>query len=187
MSKLKLAGNKKHLRLRRNVEWRWSHECRRYAVPRSCRGHRKGTVAERWYGSLKKWAFVLVEWVFYRPDASPNQWTVSSEHPVFIFRFFISLFCLAPCSRLSWLFARFWAHVNVLDHIISHSHQSLKSLFYHCDWITSTSGILHKQINDRSSSSSSASAAVSYLVTHSISTRRPHSVSTTRLHTSFTY
>jgi len=33
---------------------------------------------------------------------------------VFIFSFFISLFCLVPCGRLSWLFASFWAHVNIL-------------------------------------------------------------------------
>jgi len=28
-------------------------------------------------------------------------WSVSSEHLVFIFSFFISLFCLVPCGRLS--------------------------------------------------------------------------------------
>jgi len=33
---------------------------------------------------------------------------------VFIFSFFIILFCLVPCGRLSWLFANFWAHVNIL-------------------------------------------------------------------------
>ena len=32
----------------------------------------------------------------------------------FIFSFFISLFCLVPCGRLSWLFDSFWAHVNIL-------------------------------------------------------------------------
>jgi len=38
---------------------------------------------------------------------------------VFIFSFFISLFCLVPCGRLSWLFASFWAHVNILRRIVS--------------------------------------------------------------------
>ena len=33
---------------------------------------------------------------------------------VFIFSFFISLFCLVPCGRLSWLYDSFWAHVNIL-------------------------------------------------------------------------
>jgi len=36
-----------------------------------------------------------------------------------IFSFFISLFCLVPCDRLSWLFASFWAHVNLLHRIVS--------------------------------------------------------------------
>jgi len=36
---------------------------------------------------------------------------------VFIFNFFISLFCFVPCGRLSWLFASFWAHVNILHRL----------------------------------------------------------------------
>jgi len=39
---------------------------------------------------------------------------------VSIFSFFISLFCLVPCGRLSWLFASFWAHVNILHRIVSY-------------------------------------------------------------------
>jgi len=36
---------------------------------------------------------------------------------VFILSFFISLFCLVPCGKLSWLFAGFWAHVNTLHRL----------------------------------------------------------------------
>jgi len=39
---------------------------------------------------------------------------------VFIFTFFISLICLVPCGRLSWLFGSFWAHVNILHRIVSY-------------------------------------------------------------------
>ena len=27
-------------------------------------------------------------------------------------------FCLVPCGRLSWLLVSFWAHVNIVHHII---------------------------------------------------------------------
>jgi len=30
------------------------------------------------------------------------------------------------CGRLSWLFASFWAHVNILHHIISYINQYLE-------------------------------------------------------------
>jgi len=38
-----------------------------------------------------------------QPTLTPRlyDWCVSSEHLGFIFRFFISLFCLVPCGRLS--------------------------------------------------------------------------------------
>jgi len=36
---------------------------------------------------------------------------------VFIFSFFISLFYLVPCGRLSWLYASVWAHVNILHRL----------------------------------------------------------------------
>jgi len=36
-----------------------------------------------------------------------------------VFSFFIILFCLVPCGRLSWLLVSFWAHVNIVHHIIS--------------------------------------------------------------------
>jgi len=29
-------------------------------------------------------------------------------------------FCLVPCGRLSWLLVSFWAHVNIVHHIISY-------------------------------------------------------------------
>jgi len=38
---------------------------------------------------------------------------------VFIFSFFISLFCLVPCGRFSWLYVSFWAHVkNIVSYRI---------------------------------------------------------------------
>ena len=43
---------------------------------------------------------------------------------VFIFSFFIILFCLVPCSRFSWLYVSFWAHVNLdrWSNDVSHAH-----------------------------------------------------------------
>ena len=38
--------------------------------------------------------------------------------PFYVFSFFIILFCLVPCGRLSWLLVSFWAHVNIAHHII---------------------------------------------------------------------
>jgi len=35
------------------------------------------------------------------------------------FSFFIMLFCLVPCGRLSWLLVSFWAHVNIVHRIVS--------------------------------------------------------------------
>jgi len=31
-----------------------------------------------------------------------------------------------PCGRLSWLHVSFWAHVNIVHHIISYHEQFLK-------------------------------------------------------------
>jgi len=45
-------------------------------------------------------------------------WTVSSEHLVFVCSFFIILFCLVLCGRLSWLIVSFWAHVNVVYRVV---------------------------------------------------------------------
>jgi len=36
------------------------------------------------------------------------------------FSFFIILFCLVPCGRLSWLLVSFWSHVNIVNRIISY-------------------------------------------------------------------
>ena len=36
------------------------------------------------------------------------------------FSFFIILFCLVPCGRLSWLLVSFWAHVNIVHCIVSY-------------------------------------------------------------------
>jgi len=55
--------------------------------------------------------------IYFRDDEAT---TFSSELPfllsisVFVFSFFITLFCLVPCGRLSWLLVSFWAHVNIV-------------------------------------------------------------------------
>jgi len=50
-----------------------------------------------------------------------HDWTVSSEHLRFMF-LVSSLFFFVwfPCGRLSWLHVSFWAHVNIVHHIISY-------------------------------------------------------------------
>jgi len=40
--------------------------------------------------------------------------------PFFCFSFFIILFCSVPCCRLSWLIVSFWAHVNIVNRIVSY-------------------------------------------------------------------
>jgi len=40
-------------------------------------------------------------------------------HILVVFSFFIILFCLVPCGRLSWLVVSFCAHVNILHRIVS--------------------------------------------------------------------
>ena len=45
---------------------------------------------------------------------------VISFYLSYVFSFFIILFCLVPCGRLSWLLVSFWAHVNIVHHIISY-------------------------------------------------------------------
>jgi len=59
------------------------------------------------------------------------EWTVCSQHLFFVFSFFITLFCLAPCGRLSWLFVSFWAHVslNIARRIVSVPLPALESHF----------------------------------------------------------
>ena len=42
--------------------------------------------------------------------------------PFYVFSFFIILFCLVPCGRLSWLLVSFWAHVNIVHHHHHHHH-----------------------------------------------------------------
>ena len=42
---------------------------------------------------------------------------------VYVFSFFIILFCLVPCGRLSWLLVSFWAHVNIVHHHHHHLHR----------------------------------------------------------------
>ena len=44
--------------------------------------------------------------------------------PFFGFSFFIILFCSVPCGRLSWLLVSFWAHVNVVNRIVSYRKQT---------------------------------------------------------------
>jgi len=44
--------------------------------------------------------------------------------------FFIILICLVPCGRLSWLLVSFWAHVNIVHHIISYHVQTSWNVLY---------------------------------------------------------
>jgi len=71
-----------------------------------------------WLHGLYYWPFVL---------------TIS----VFVFSFFItlSLFGLVPCGRLSWLFISFWAHVNIVHHIIQFG-----------DWLRSLPQMLRRRM-----------------------------------------
>jgi len=48
--------------------------------------------------------------------------------PFYVFSFFIILFCLVPCGRLSWLLVSFWAHVNIVHHIISYHNRRVSHL-----------------------------------------------------------
>ena len=50
---------------------------------------------------------------------------------LYVFSFFIILFCLVPCGRLSWLLVSFWAHVNIVHHIISYHIISYHIISYH--------------------------------------------------------
>ena len=60
----------------------------------------------------------------------------------YVFSFFIILFCLVPCGRLSWLLVTFWAHVNIVHRIVSYRrhqafHQaSLIASYVSCLWNT---------------------------------------------------
>jgi len=45
----------------------------------------------------------------------PFDWTISAEH---LGLFLVSSFRLVPCCRWSWLFVRFWAHVNTVHCIV---------------------------------------------------------------------
>ena len=49
-------------------------------------------------------------------------WPFLLSISVFVVSFFItpSSFGLVLCGRLSWLFVSFWAHVNIVHHIISY-------------------------------------------------------------------
>jgi len=59
--------------------------------------------------------------------------------PFYVFSFFIILFCLIPCGRLSWLLVSFWAHVNIVYHIISY-HISSTCLHNMANLIRPTNG-----------------------------------------------
>ena len=57
------------------------------------------------------------------PASGLTPWTSRPDHfmlasPFFVFSFFIILFCLVPCGRLSWLLVSFWAHVNIVHRIV---------------------------------------------------------------------
>ena len=49
----------------------------------------------------------------------------------YVFSFFIIIFCLAPCGRLSWLLVSFWAHVNIVHRIVSYRIVTTSATF---DW-----------------------------------------------------
>jgi len=52
---------------------------------------------------------------------------------VFVFSFFITLSCLVPCGRLSWLFVRFWAHVN--KNLIVYRIVSYRNCAFSSNWV----------------------------------------------------
>jgi len=52
--------------------------------------------------------------VFFGGGAGPFLLSISG---FFVFSFFVTLFCLVPCGRLSWLLVSFWAHVNIVHRI----------------------------------------------------------------------
>ena len=59
------------------------------------------------------------------PASGLTPWTSRLDRffwasPFYVFSFFIILFCLVPCGRLSWLLVSFWAYVNIVHHIIYH-------------------------------------------------------------------
>ena len=49
----------------------------------------------------------------------------------FVFSFFVTLSCLVPCGRLSWLFVSFRAHVNIVYYKLSYR---IVSRTYACRW-----------------------------------------------------
>jgi len=58
----------------------------------------------------------------------------SPDEFLYVFSFFIILFCLVPCGRLSWLLVSFWAHVNIVHHIISYHISSVPVWRSREDW-----------------------------------------------------
>ena len=52
---------------------------------------------------------------------------------IFIFSFFIILFCLVPCGRFSWLYVSFWVHVNIIVsyRIVSYGTATIKAKFHY--------------------------------------------------------
>ena len=77
------------------------------------------------------WLHGLQDWLHGLHD-----WTVSSEHLRFMF-LVSSLFFFVwfPCGRLSWLHVSFWAHDNIVHHIISYhiiSYHIIVNLIFCC-------------------------------------------------------
>jgi len=78
-----------------------------------------------WLHRLYYWPFVLSIWVS--------------------FSFFINLasFGLVLCGRLSWLFASFWTHINIVHRIISYRKVSHIQFG---DWLLSLPQMLRRQL-----------------------------------------
>jgi len=81
---------------------------------------------------LLKWLNLPLSHIFPTidlPASGVTPWTSRPDRffwasPFFGFSFFIILFCSVPCRRLSWLLVSFWAHVNIVNCIISYRTQT---------------------------------------------------------------
>jgi len=58
----------------------------------------------------------------------------SPDEFLYVFSFFVILFCLVPVRQtISWLHVSFWAHVNIVHHIISYHIISYHIISYHIE------------------------------------------------------
>jgi len=85
-----------------------------------------------WQRPLDRRSWLCLHWIAWsRKHTHRIKHHVASYHttkvtahkassPFFVFSLFITLFCLVPCGRLSWLLVSFWGHVNIVHHIVSY-------------------------------------------------------------------